>query len=576
MNLFGTNSLRTTRRFWLLIALTVVALFTVGQPASASPFPLPDTAIMTPDQLEEGMTGYGKTVFYGQSIDTFGVRVVGVLENAMPDQDFIIIEANHPLLKETKIMSGMSGSPIFINGKLIGALAYSWSFAKESLAGVTPIKNMLAYRDRNPDSPPGNSSFERIATPLVASGFSNDLQTKLKRKLEENGFKGRMIASGQSDGSSGDDPTGSATEELTGGSAVGIQLMRGDLSLTAIGTVTYRHENSVYAFGHPFMSSGNTRFPMTSADVITPMPSLQSSFKLASAERPVGVIQQDRQAAVVGETGDTASMVPVDINLSSPAQNLSDSYSIEVVRNKYLSPGLINMAAANFAKSKISQLGLNRVESTVELTLKNQKDLKLGTTSITSQNFDPWAFLPISSVWNNQFEQIDVEKVSIHMTMKPEQEWASIEDVWLNSNALNPGELATVYVRLSPYRNPSVVRKIKLEVPESVPGSKARLVVLPASELIALQARPETSGQLIEYLNSFRKDSQLAVVLQIPRYAMDAAGHDLPEVPYSISGAYQRAHNSTVTFKPGAVKNIVATPWVLQGQQTLTLPLKME
>lgn len=554
----------------LLIALLLTALGL--QPLQAAP--LSDTEILSPDHVEEGMTGYGKTVFYGQSIDTFGVEVVGVLENAMPDQDMILIKANHPLLKKTKIMSGMSGSPVYVNGKLIGALAYAWPFAKESLAGVTPIKKMLNYEKRARSLPGNNSSVERIATPLVTSGFNNNIQSTLKTKLEEKGFRGKMIAGGQS----GDETNAPASDpdELSGGSAFGIQMMRGDLSLTAIGTVTHREGDRVYGFGHPFMNAGNTTFPMTTAEVISPMPSLQNSFKLATAREPAGAIKQDRQAAVVGRTGNPPSMVPVTIDLTSDHQNFAETYEVEVIRNQYLSPGLINVAASNFASSKMNQLGLNRVESNVVLELKDKQDLELGTTSIVSGSFDPWAFLPIAGVWNNQFEQIDVEGVNIEMTMKPKQEWASIEDVWLNSNALTPGEKATVFVRLNPYRDESVVKKIQLDVPPSITGKKAKLTVVSGSKLISLQAQPESSEQLIEYLNNYRKDSQLAVVLQVPQLRMNAAGHDLPNLPYSITGAYQRAHNSTASFKPGTIKEITSTPWVLQGQQSLTLPLKIQ
>ncbi|MFB6226910.1 MAG: hypothetical protein ABEH89_01125, partial [bacterium] len=303
-------------------------------------------------------------------------------------------------------------------------------------------------------------------------------------------------------------------------------------------------------------------------------PSLQSSFKLALAIEPVGSVIQDGNAAVVGRTGDDASMVPVSIELSAPNLNYSDSYSVQVVRNRYLSPGLINMAAANFASAKMGQLGLNRVESSVKISLKNNKDLTIGTTSITSGSFDPWAFLPISGVWNNRFDQIEVENVSIEMTMVPEQQSAIIEDVWLTSNSITPGEPATVFVRLKPYRGKTTVKKVELDIPASLPGSKAKLSVVPGSKLIGLQAEPTTSGQLISYLNNYRKDSKLAVVLQIPRFQMNAAGHNLPQLPYSITGTYERAHNSTASFKQGVIKSVESTPWVLRGQQSLNLPIK--
>ncbi|MFB6347730.1 MAG: SpoIVB peptidase S55 domain-containing protein, partial [bacterium] len=215
------NTALSFRFDWILAAFAAsLLLILANAPATASAPDLPDTATLSPDEVKQGMTGYGKTVFYNQSIDTFHVKVVGVLENIMPGQDMILIKAQHPLLETTKIMSGMSGSPIYINGKLIGALAYSWPFAKESLAGVTPIENMFRLGDRQPTPSSNPGGVEQIATPIALSGFNDEMKPTLKSKLKQKGFKGEFIAGGQTSGTEKGPTSNQAGNTLEEGSAV--------------------------------------------------------------------------------------------------------------------------------------------------------------------------------------------------------------------------------------------------------------------------------------------------------------------------------------------------------------------
>ncbi|MFP4687594.1 MAG: peptidase S55 SpoIVB, partial [bacterium] len=262
--------------------------------------------------IEAGMEGYGRTVFSGTRIDTFAVKVLGVLENVMPGQDLILIRAESDTLHHTNIMSGMSGSPIYIGGRLIGALAYGWSFGKDPIAGVTPIENILKSRQIEYSEPEG---ARRIVTPLIASGFSSAGLESLSENLRARGMPVEIMTGGS-------DKKEKTSAELEAGSAVGVQLVRGDLNLAAIGTVTHvDNEGRVYAFGHPFLNAGQIDFPMTAASVETTFASLQSSFKIASPLQPLGAITEDRQASIVGELGRQPEMIPVNVELSRPHQN---------------------------------------------------------------------------------------------------------------------------------------------------------------------------------------------------------------------------------------------------------------
>lgn len=547
--------------FFLLLPMTLTADEPDRARTSVDTLPV--------SRVEEGMTGYGKTVFENQTIDTFGVTVLGTLRDAMPDQDMILIRAEHPILESTQVMSGMSGSPIYVNGKLIGALAYSWGFAKEPIAGVTPIENIF-QANRRYESSGGSNKGEQLRSLLTTNGFHGRFQSAIEEKFEELGFPVKTVATGSS-GSTETEPNGPPFEP---GDAVGAQLMRGDLSMTAVGTVTHVDDGEVYAFGHPFMNSGRIEFPMTTATVHTPMPSLQSSFKISSPGRTVGAVTQDRQAAVVGETGNEPEMLPVTLNLRTSDGSFEKSYGVDVVRNRYLTPQLVSTAASNFASEKINQLGLNRVESRIHVELENSEDIVLRESSVISGGFDPWAFLPLTSVWNNPFRSVDVEDVTIDMTMKPELEAAMIEDVWLGSNTLKAGETTTVFARIKPYRDESITLKTEFTVPSTVRGDRAKLHVVPGSALQGLQAEPESFDQLVSYLNTGRLDSELGVLLQIPELNLKASGHHLDRLPYSISGAFQRSTETTADFDAADLTSVLETDWVLEGNQSVNLRIQ--
>jgi hypothetical protein len=551
------------------LALVFFSLL-VGVPG-AETAPLDDSEILTPDEIEEGMTGHGKTIFQGQSIDTFDITVKGVLSNALPDQDLILIEASHPILQNTQIMSGMSGSPIYVNGKLIGALAYSWSFAKEPIAGVTPIKKIFQARERG-RTPSGGSNLQKIDLTLSTSGLGGRYRELLEKKLGSRGVSVRTVQSGSGEPAAA--MASSDTSVFEPGDAIGAQLMSGDVSMSAIGTVTHASDGKVYAFGHPFLNSGRIELPMTTAKVHIPLPNLQSSFKLSSPIERVGTITTDRQAAIVGQLNSKPDMLPVNLHLDSEGRPFSDTYQVKVIRNKYLTPGLINTAASNLATTQMNQLGLNRVESHITLHLESGRDINIRKSSLVSGSFDPWAFLPLSNLWQNPFKTLKVKSVDIDMTMTPALEAALIQDVWLGSNTLKIGQKAKVFAKIKPYRGDAVVRSTTFKIPQTLAGDQARIHVVPGSRLKGLQAQPSSFTQLVDYINSGGMNNQLGVLIQIPELSFSASGHRLDNLPYSVSGTFVRVTKTNANYLPAALTHRLETDWILQGNKSLTIPIK--
>ena len=510
------------------------------------------------------MTGYGVTVFEGTRPDTFAVEVMGVLNNVMPDQDIILIKANTELLQHTMIMAGMSGSPIYINERLIGALAYSWSFEKEPIAGVTPIRNILEANQR-PSLDTGEQNLKKIQTPLIASGFEQSIQTTMQERLGDYGFHSEFTAGGQATSGGKNSASGGSIEA---GSALGVQLMRGDLSLTSIGTVTHVGEDGeVYAFGHPFLGSGQIEYPLTTATVHTYMPSYESSFKLASPGSAVGTITEDRQASIVGKLGIEPDLLPVEINLRSPDQNFQDQYRIEVIRHQDLTPGLINSAVSNFASRKLEQSGINWMESTVQAKLPGPNDLSFQHTDLVQGSYNPWSLLPLLKMWNNPFKQFHPDRITIDLTLHHGRESAQIEDLWVNGT-VKPGEQLTVYTRINPYRGNTSTEKISVTLPESFRGNAVRVSAVPATQLQTLEARPETFGQLIQFLEKDRSPRDLAIVIEWPEASIKHSGKRMEHMPLSVIGRFGIEQPPTMDAQATTEINRISTDWILRGNRS--------
>ena len=326
------------------------------------------------------MVGIGYTVFQGTRIDTFSVSIVGVLKAYRPGGSLIMARASNPYLDKTGIIAGMSGSPIYVNGRLIGALSYTWGFLKEPLAGITPIQEMLDVLP-GPDGPPssiqddrlgnlpepgdvgdtrsasaefggglgvGDGEMRPIGAPVMLSGFTPDAIRFLDPILRDRGLIA-VPGGGPSDNGSCD--------SLVPGAAVGVQLVKGDWNAAAIGTVTYRDGDRVLAFGHPFTSMGWVDFPMTTAEIYTVMSSSQISNKVGAATRACGTLLADRTAAVAGSMGAVPPMIPVRVEIRGSGGRSHD-YHFEVVRNRLLTPGLVSGAVVSSISSAIGDAGL--------------------------------------------------------------------------------------------------------------------------------------------------------------------------------------------------------------------------
>jgi len=368
-------------RYVFRIAVPAMLALAATVPAQTF-FPLKD--------IRPGMHGVGRTVFSGNRIEEFQVEILGVLENTGPHESIILAKLSGGPLAESGVMQGMSGSPVYIDGKLAGAVALAYAFSKEPIAGIRPIEDMVrpvAARAAiaAPRAPialapnqllrafpqpslamAGSAQMVDIATPLSFGGFTRATLDTFAPQLRALGLEPRQAVS-----SAGKLPdTMGNPADVKPGSMISVQLLSGDYNVGADGTVTYIDGNRIYAFGHRFLDVGATSLPFALSDVLTVVPNTNTSFKLSAAREWMGAIGYDGNTAVAGEIGKRAATVPVSLNVTRDGKHV-ESYQIQMVNDPLLSPLLVQMAVFSAIDATERTVGASTLRITGEIAFQN-------------------------------------------------------------------------------------------------------------------------------------------------------------------------------------------------------------
>jgi len=556
-----------------LLALSLTLLtFLFAAAATAETMPL--------SQVQKGMRGYGVTVFEGNRLDKFDVEILGVLHNIGPGQNLILAKVDSPVIQRAGVIAGMSGSPIYIDGKVIGALAWSWQFEKEPVAGITPIEEMLKIADLGAST----SSAVIAATPRISasefvSAIANQKEAEVFEKLES-GFASaspastmsgvRPIAVPLSMSSFAPDtisrfskyfdamgfvavPSGSTTAgassslskaEFHAGDAVGAVLLNGDFNVAATGTVTFIDGNRVYAFGHPFLDMGEVSFPMAKSDIIAVMPSLASSFKFANTGAIVGSFRQDRSTGIMGMIGDKADMIPIDLTVegSGPVK----AYHVNIIRHSMLSPLILAMAADSVVANAQRAAGERTVVMDSEIKLKGFDEsirLREGWAGAQARQAIP-AYLALVAgyVMSNEFRVADIESIKIHLRHDDDLKIAKLLEASIEPPAngrITPGDTVKVRTVLKPFRGEPFVESFDLKIPDNQTPGSAYLLVGSGSlanqiDFSLVPPDPRTLEQVIAVLERLRPSTDLTVGLYSSAEGAVTAGVYLPNLPPSM------------------------------------------
>lgn len=468
--------------------------------------------IMPLAEVKAGMQGVAKTVVAGTKIEEFGVEVLGIMKNKGPSGDLILVRTFGDLIDRTGgIAQGMSGSPVYIDGRLVGAIAFGWSFTDHKIGMVTPITDMLKLWEL----PSGKSAqakgedtddplLEPEATPLMAAGFGEQALALLTNKLRPYNLVPYAV---------GDAPQDAKLGPLEPGSAVGVQLVRGDVSLGALGTVTYVEDNKVLAFGHPFLKKGESSYFLTNAYVFTTVTGMENSFKVGAVGDALGFVGQDRGAGLAGEMGRFPSILPMRITVTDSALGASRDAEVQVVQDEQLTPVLAAASVLSVLEKTSDRVGSGTAKVVFEISARNMpgevfkrenmfySPANIGELAI-SELYELLALLA-----GNQFQAVDVMDVKVDVTVAPEKRTATVMEARPSVAAARPGDKVDVIVSLKPYRGETVTKTVAFTIPQDQPAGPLTLEVrgggmVPLAELII--KRQKGDGELLQLLGKLK------------------------------------------------------------------------
>jgi len=584
------------------IGILLLAWFTALSPAFA-------VDMLRPDQLRPGMKGYGLSVFKGTSPERFEVEVVGVLKNALPKQDMILIRMSGADLEKTKVIAGMSGSPVYIEGKLIGALAYGWTFENEPIAGVTPIHNMLAQLTR-PYVPPSlvTASVSSDRPPTMPAMFALP-QTALDRAMDDfsaphalvtplslGGFSPRVVEQFApcftglgmmpvAAGGAGSDVLPRRSGDMEAGGSIGVQIMRGDMNATAVGTATYIDKNRIVAFGHPFFLGGSVQAPAVLAEVHTIMSSVERSFKMATPVAEIGSMVGDWQSCIVADSKVQARMIPLSIDAANHDTGQSEHYNVDVMENQAFTPQLVVMAIAEAVSGASSSSQDTTTRIAVSAELGPTKPGGPGRTiAVTDTFFKPGgglldmdALMPLVAVFNTPFGNPTVRHIGVKVDATLARQTAEIKRAYFSQSEVERGKTVPLTIVLKPFGQVEVTKTIPIRVPAATDTMRYVVVTVVAGGVAPPDAAPPDS--LDDYLDLIQKghrNTDLVALMPTSSQGMEYRGKLLKKLPPSVIGILDDSSTSDVAANADIVQLVEPTDWVLSGQATVRVPIRQE
>ena len=610
-------------RVTLLAIVSAIAFVTAAPAAPVATLPLED--------VRPGMVGIGRTVFEGTRIDEFKVEIIGVLENTAPRQSMILARLEGGPLANTGVIAGMSGSPVYIDGKLVGAVAFGFPFSKETIAGITPIGEMLdatrattpraasakfatpmgAFGPRAPldaasmvaalrrpipsvsagastvirgEMPPQllGQSLAPLSLPLVFSGFDASTFEWARGIFSAMGFA-PVIGSGKGG------PLTRNLPDLAPGGAVGLSLIEGDMDLSATGTITHIEDGRVYAFGHPFYNLGPTQFPMKKAYVYSVFPSLYQSWKISAAGEAVGTIDQDRVTAIAGRLGRTPRMIPVKVNLRT-SRGQERKFNFRMVDDELFTPVLAYVALASVMQANERAFGTSTVRVDARLSLTGKPDVRVVDLFTQDQPGIQAAALvaaPLAYLMANDFERVSVDGLEVDVSSDETIQTATLERAWLErTGPVRPGTTVPLKILLRTYRGEAVSQTIPVEIPAAAPGGVYTLLVSDGQALTALEQRemrqqfaPRDLDQLIRSINALRHNNHVYARLLRADDGAIVRGEYLQSLPPSVLSVLGGAEQgvSVVPIRTAAVWDFeMPTDYAVSGARVLTLTVERQ
>jgi SpoIVB peptidase S55 len=594
-------------------------------------------------EIRPGMKGVGRTIFQGDKLEDFGVEILGVLPGltGSPKRSVIIVKLSGPAAERTGVFAGMSGSPVFVNGKLIGAMAFSFPFSKEPLGAITPIEDIINLLDLpdesatttlattvnaatvtfadllvaslNPDTislaggnvgsianhpplivgpqaaslpslaPYVGQTLMPIATPLAVNGIDPTVLQFFTGRLQQLGLQPVTAAMGNSPIAPLEPYT---ADTLTPGKKITVDLLRGDFSLAASGTVTWRDGEKIYAFGHPFFApggAGRSEWPMTEGSVITVVPHLINSFNVATPGKVVGMIQQDRATGIYGKLGQAAKMVPLRISVAG-SRGQQARYQMEMVSDASLTPLLVQIATIGSIFATERTFGEQTISVEGRIQLKNQPQINFGTRfSSNAAAFILAAFYsgyPLSVLYGSGFS-MDIENVELNIKTVDRRLTGAITRIEVDRTEVKRGETLNLQITARNDRGQALVQTVPVTIPATAPLGRLNITVGDGGVMANLERRnavylnPTNLTTIVESINNLPKTDHLYVKLYYNDNGVVVSNQQLPSLPPSMLATLDSARSTTdyLSLPIATVldQEIPLNQFLTYGQQTITV-----
>jgi SpoIVB peptidase S55 len=588
----------------LAVSCSILRAQTVATPSSKP------TETIAVSQIHAGMRGVAYTVFQGTKPEPMEVEVLGVMKNANgPKGDLILVRLGGQKAEYTGVVAGMSGSPVYFDGKLAGALSFRiGEFSKEPIAGVTPIAEMLEINAMDKSAAPAPVEAKAVASapsktssasvsslpaqnfanylrpieaPLVFSGFSQDAVERFAPQFAAEGIVPVMGAGSVSDAKQ--------PEPLEPGSAVSAILVRGDMDIAATCTVTYMDAHHLLACGHPLLQFGMVDLPMTKAEVLATLPSPLNAFKIINTTEAVGSFVQDRHTGILGEFGKKPDMIPVTLTIHGGTANKQFHY--EVLNNARLSP-VAMMATVFNALHDVNEYG-------EDVTYRMNGSISVdGFPDVTLQNMfsavdggQPAAALAALSIgdrfgriYDNPYNVPAVHGVQLDFEISTDRRWARLETARTDVTEARPGDDITIEAVLRPYRGERMIQQIPIHIPASASSGSLHILVSDGETLDRIRRGPPLLNSRLDLastiasLNKLHVSNRVYVSLLEGNPGAIVADKVMPTLPLSIMNVMDgmRGTQEMVIVGESSVNEAATSPlnYVVSGAQVLTITIK--
>jgi hypothetical protein len=585
----------------LLCIISLVLIPLCGLQAAISVTPIIGTSELVP-----GMKGYGLTVFVSNRIERFDVEVMGVLKNARIKGDLIIARLSGGILEKTGVIAGMSGSPVFFNGKLAGAVAFSWSFSKDPIAGITPIGDMLTVLDakNTTNSQPlpffpgtgkeksigpfeeGSSGhgyeLRKVSVPLVFSGLDDRLFKFLSEK-----FQGSSFLPVQGGSSSGDSEAMlPASNMLQPGSAVAIRMITGDLNLSGVGTVTWNENGKLLIFGHPMFSRGSCNYPVALANVLTVFAGYEISFKIATAGPIVGHTVQDRAYAVSCELGNVPEMIPVHVVQNYQGNDFS--YNYKFLPDMQYFQHFLAICIANSMLHDKSPMEKSTFSMRVRIKLSDGNIIEISdvysdltTISILYDSLSD-VMRPVQELILNPFKKVEPVDVDVRIWQSDVISAAEISDILLESPwEIHPGDILKLQTKFRLYQGKTWSTNLEVHLPENLPEGPLMLFITGArdermiTEMLAPeQFIPKSYQQMLDRISEQDRNNECVVWGLTREPGLVINGEKFPNLPDTRYAILQNSREDSTSPMAMKFKRKTTLPFAVYGFKKIIVQVK--